>query len=134
MSLSERLKVAERARRRSTGDVAPEANSRPEVTLDLSSPGAAVVDLTDLAPAPTTAIAPEAPLDAISYSPMRNGDGSSAFTDVSPATRLRTAGIVCPRCGGATQLDLFDQVHNTASLSCSSCFHMFRVELTDPAT
>ena len=132
MSLSERLKVAERARRGSTGDAAPEASPRPEVSLDLSSAGPAVVDLTD--PAPTSAPTIGAPLDAISYSPMRNGDGSSAFTDVSPATRVRTAGIACPRCGSATQLDLFDQVHQTASLSCSSCFHMFRVELSDPAT
>jgi len=126
MSLSERLKVAEQVRR---GSAPPDPARRPEATLDLSADRAPVVDLRAVPSAPSPSS--EQRFDAISYSPVRSGDGSSAFTDVSPATRVRTAGIVCPRCGSATQLDLFDQVHQTASLSCSSCFHMFRVELGD---
>jgi hypothetical protein len=129
MSLSERLKVAEQARRRSsanpsTADPAdtPGAAAGQPAVLDVSGSGAAVIDLTS---------APSAAPAGITYSPLRSADGSGAFTDVGASTRVRTAGIVCPRCGGPTQLDLFDQVHQTASLSCSSCFHMFRVELGD---
>jgi len=128
MSLSERLKVAEQARRSSegaetdpagaTGAIPMGVSSGTSASIDLSGTGAAVVDLTDRP-------------GAISYSPMRTGDGSSAFGEANPLTTDRAAGVPCPRCGGHTQLDLFDQVHQTASLSCVSCFHMFRIELGD---
>ncbi len=66
--------------------------------------------------------------EGISYNPVRDGDASAAFGDPSPFMPDRTSAIPCPRCGEATQIDLFDQVHQTTSLSCLTCFHMFRVE------
>jgi hypothetical protein len=50
--------------------------------------------------------------------------------DLTDATMKPTATVLCPRCGGPTHVDLFDQVHQTLSLSCTECFHMFRVEPT----
>ena len=52
----------------------------------------------------------------------------AAFDDPSTLMADRMSTMLCPRCGGATQIDLFDQVHQTTSLSCLTCFHMFRVE------
>ncbi|MGZ4717783.1 MAG: hypothetical protein ACXWCB_13940, partial [Acidimicrobiales bacterium] len=66
--------------------------------------------------------------EGISYNPVRDGDATSAFGDPSPLMADRTSSILCPRCGGTTQIDLFDQVHQTTSLSCLTCFHMFRVQ------
>jgi hypothetical protein len=36
--------------------------------------------------------------------------------------------IECEQCGGPCQIDLIDAVNQTVSLSCLSCFHMFRVD------
>jgi len=141
MSLSDRLRAAEEKRRGLATD-ADEAS-----TIDLTSPDAAVIDLTarrqrssggphpagdTLEPYPFGAPADEpvwaVGAEGISYNPVRDGDATSAFGDPSPLMADRTSPILCPRCGGATQIDLFDQVHQTTSLSCLTCFHMFRVE------
>jgi len=137
MSLSQRLKEAEQQRRRAAG-LPPEPPTRPEpeAVVDVSSPTADVIDLTArnrLSPRPP-AVAPPAPPPndtssaGISYDPVRSGDASSAFGDTTPVVVDRLSSYLCPRCGGRTQVDLVDQVHRTVSLSCLSCFHMFRVE------
>jgi hypothetical protein len=144
MSLSDRLRAAEQKRQRT----APPTDD-PE--LDLTPEGAAVIDLTTRrrqsvgpypgAPGQRDTLEPyrfDQPVDegpvwaagaeGISYNPVRDGDASAAFGDPSPSMADRTSSTPCPRCGGVTQIDLFDQVHQTTSLSCLSCFHMFRVE------
>ena len=64
----------------------------------------------------------------IAYDPVRSGDSSTSFGDHSPTVVDRASAYSCPRCGAPTQIDLIDQVHQTVSLSCKSCFHMFRIE------
>jgi hypothetical protein len=122
MSLSERLKEAEHERRRSAG-------LPPERALDAFGPvvdvtgadsGGTVIDLTDRTD-------PQA-ASGIAYDPVRTGDASSAFGDPAPVVPDRLSNYACPRCGGRTQVDLIDQVHQTVSLSCLSCFHMFRID------
>jgi hypothetical protein len=130
MSLSQRLKEAERERRRSAG-LPPEPPVRPEPpeadvdaaepVVDVTGPSADVIDLTRRAGGPAGA-------GGIAYDPVRNGDASSAFGEAAPVATDRMSNHPCPRCGGPTQVDLIDQVHQTVSLSCLSCFHMFRVE------
>lgn len=143
MSLSDRLRAAEEQRRSRTSDT-------DDTTLDITSADAAVIDLTarrqqgagnrqgrggsgDTLEPYRFEPPPDEPVwaagaEGISYNPVRDGDASSAFGEPSSFMADRTSDIVCPRCGGATQIDLFDQVHQTASLSCLTCFHMFRVE------
>jgi hypothetical protein len=125
MTLSQRLKEAEHERRRSAG-LPPEPPAKSVDSSDL------VVDVTE---ADTTGTVIDltqrsAPGGAagIAYDPVRNGDASSAFGDPLPLVLDRESSYACPRCGGRTQVDLVDQVHQTVSLSCLSCFHMFRVE------
>ena len=104
MSLSERLKAAEAARQIAEHPLdAPEQDA---VVLDLRPHMAPLLDLTDVGAEPLT---PPTPL------PL-------------PVDEDRRSDHPCPRCGGVTQIDLFDQVHQTVSLSCTECFHMFRVE------
>jgi len=143
MSLSDRLRAAEQQRRSGTTGTTDVDDS----TLDLTSSDAAVIDLTarrrqssgqrsgaDGALQPYLFEPPsDEPMFAagaagISYNPVREGDASAAFGEPSALMADRMSTIVCPRCGGATQIDLFDQVHQTTSLSCLTCFHMFRVE------
>jgi hypothetical protein len=150
MSLSQRLKDAEAKRQRQT----KAATGRDEPTFDGRSgtEGAKVIDLTDARSAqrtrppkprePSEATDPPQPLahalrDAhltavtptgVTYDPVRDGDASRAFHDPDPMVLDRTSTYACPRCDGETQVDLIDQVHHTVSLSCLSCFHMFRVE------
>ncbi len=125
MSLSQRLKDAEHARRRSAGlpperPAKPVDPSGPVVDVTASDTTGNVIDLT----ARTT---PNA-ASGIAYDPVRKGDASSAFGDPEPLVLDRLSSYPCPRCGGQTQVDLVDQVHQTVSLSCLSCFHMFRIE------
>src|SRR3954471_7923207 len=108
MTLSERLKVAAIARRNAAG--LPDEPALRGWAGDRAPSPEPVIDLTDDAV-------------GIAYNPVRSGDASSAFGDLDTETRHRADGIECPRCGAATHLDLFDQVHQTASLSCTSCFH-----------
>jgi hypothetical protein len=145
MNLSDRLRAAERQRR----GLAPTTDD--DSSLDLTDEGAAVIDLTarrrqgsgrgagapgtsdPLEPYPFPPPADDGPVwaagaEGISYNPVRDGDATAAFGDPSPFMADRTSNTPCPRCGGATQVDLYDQVHQTTSLSCLSCFHMFRVE------
>ena len=134
MSLSDRLRAAELKRRGIATDTA-------DSTIDLTSEGAAVIDLTarrhkssgsTLEPYRFDPSPDEPALTAgavgISYNPVRDGDATSAFGDPSPLMTDRTSSIPCPKCGGTTQIDLYDQVHQTTSLSCLDCFHMFRVQ------
>ena len=109
MSLSNRLRAAEEQRRRATGSGGAPAADDP--VIDLSSADGPQLDLTRPA----------------GSSPL--GDASFAFAGPVPLGADRLPHRACPRCGGATQVDLLDQVHQTVSLSCTSCFHMFRVEL-----
>jgi hypothetical protein len=142
VSLSDRLRAAEQQRRSST-------TTADDTTLDLTSSDAAVIDLTArrqqssgsrTGPGSESTLEPyrfepgadepvwAAGAEGISYNPVRDGDATKAFDDPTSPMADRTSTIVCPRCGGATQIDLFDQVHQTTSLSCLTCFHMFRVE------
>ena len=107
MSLSERLKQAHQER---------SSTQKPaDTVIDLTHDEGPVLDLTG-------------PTEGISYSPIGMGAGSVAFGDFDPGTVDRPDGTACPRCGGPTHLDMFDQVHQMASLSCLTCFHMFSVE------
>jgi len=120
MSLSQRLKEAEKERRISAG--LPPERPAPEAVVELGPSDEVVIDLTQ-------AERPEVGTTGIAYDPVRNGDAASAFGDHEPELALPdVASYPCPRCGGRTQVDLVDQVHQTISLSCLSCFHMFRVE------
>src|SRR3954447_21042264 len=92
VSLSDRLKVAERARRHAAG--LPDEPRAPG-TIDLTTPEQPTIDLTEQR-------------DGIAYNPVRSGDASSGFDEFDPSTQLRAEGIRCPRCGSATHLDLFD--------------------------
>jgi len=145
MSLSERLRAAEQQRKR-----AESPSSDDDSTIELTSTGAAVIDLTSRrrqgpGPYPGARVddgtlepyrfdpTPDEPVwaagaEGISYNPVRDGDATSAFGDPSPLLADRSTATPCPRCGGTTQIDLFDQVHQTTSLSCIDCFHMFRVQ------
>jgi hypothetical protein len=114
MSLSERLKVAEQARRGSSG-LTPGAPISPSAMVDLTEPIAPVLDLTDR-------------YDDISSGPAPGAGASGEFDETMPVADDRTTGTPCPRCGGTTRLDLIDQVHQTASLGCTSCFYMFKVD------
>jgi hypothetical protein len=136
MSLSQRLKEAEEQRR--------QLSAPPGDRVVTDSGGSNVIDLTDariaadrqlasddqqplehaLRGARLTAVSPT----GIAYDPVRNGDATSAFHDPDPMVLDRLSSYECPRCGGETQVDLIDQVHQTVSLSCLECFHMFRVE------
>jgi hypothetical protein len=125
MSLSQRLKEAEHERRRSAGlpperPAQPVDPSAPVVDVTESDTTGNVIDLTGRSVPDATA--------GIAYDPVRNGDASSAFGDPEPVVLDRVSSYPCPRCGGHTQVDLVDQVHQTVSLSCLSCFHMFRIE------
>ncbi len=142
MTLSDRLRAAEQQRRGIATD--------DDDTIDLTS-GAAVIDLTARRQRASGADpgrgragdtlqpyrfdrSPDEPVwsagaEGISYNPVRDGDATSAFGEVSPLMADRTTDITCPKCGGVTQVDLFDQVHQTTSLSCLTCFHMFRVQV-----
>ena len=105
-----------------------------------SRPAAGRARATDPAAAPTARLAAlpvraatdepvwAAGAEGISYNPVRDGDATAAFGEPPPAWPTARPPSLCPRCGGATQIDLFDQVHQTTSLSCLACFHMFRVE------
>ena len=129
MSLSDRLRAAEQQRRSST-------TSADDSTLDLTSSDAAVIDLTarrQQSSGSRPGHGSESTLEpyrfeGISYNPVRDGDATRAFDDPTSLMADRMSSMICPRCGGATQIDLFDQVHQTTSLSCLACFHMFRVE------
>ena len=136
MSLTARLKQAEQKRRKSAGLPDLPGDREPdEPVVDLSQTGASVIDLTGArtaaeataetlsAPGPRLTSVPDR---SIAFDPVRDGDATSAFRDRDPVTDGRTR-YPCPRCGSATQIDLIDQVHQTVSLSCLSCFHMFRV-------
>lgn len=124
MSLSQRLKEAEHERRRSAG-LPPERPAKvdpsaPVVDITASDSTGNVIDLTERTSSNGAS--------GIAYDPVRSGDASSAFGDPEPLVLDRLSSYPCPRCGGRTQVDLFDQVHQTVSLSCLSCFHMFRIE------
>jgi hypothetical protein len=151
MSLSDRLKAAEYDRRLAAGlpvdhlsPVAP-----PQARVDVSQGGAPVLDLTE--PWPTADVIPLASVsDAASaatahdrgLAPTGLVDASLAPTGVArddelddahhPILRNTQVGarsrIECEQCGGPCQIDLIDAVNQTVSLSCLSCFHMFRVE------
>ena len=137
MSLSQRLKEAEQERRRSAG-LPPEPPATPastssEPVVDVTGPTADVIDLTRRSAAsaiPLGSTTPAEPPGAagIAYDPVRHGDASRGFGEAEPLTTDRLSNYPCPRCGSRTQGDLVDQVHQTVSLSCLSCFHMFRVE------
>ena len=128
MSLSQRLKEAEQARRRSAG-LPPERPSAADddPVVDVSGPTADVIDLTRRTASSATPLDPSGAAGIV-YDPVRHGDASSAFGDPAPVATDRLSTYACPRCGSRTQVDLIDQVHQTVSLSCLSCFHMFRVE------
>ena len=118
MSLSDRLEQAQQDRARIRLQPDPPA---PDPVMVLARKGSVVLDLTT----------PSA--EGVSYDPVRNGDASSAFgtpdSVVADHPPVHPQADPCPRCSGPTQVDLVDQVHQTASLSCLDCFHMFRVRV-----
>jgi hypothetical protein len=135
VSLSQRLKEAAQERRISAG-LPPEPDPAPTdaagadptadpAVVDLSDPAGddVVIDLTQV-------LARDLGPTGVAYDPVRDGDATRSFDgdDSSLLTGNQAAADPCPRCGGRTQIDLIDQVHQTVSLSCLSCFHMFRVE------
>ncbi len=127
MSLSERLKAAQAVRQASAAAAGARTGAEgDEAVLDLRGPDQPAVDLTGTT-SPDEGAAPGAGGSGIVYDPVRNGDASRAFGDVIPLVADRESRQPCPRCGGATQIDLYDQVHQVISLSCNSCFLMFRV-------
>jgi hypothetical protein len=138
MSLTERLKAAEAVRL---------ANEHPleappeQPVVDLRTASEPLIDLTGVPAQSASASAPRSaspmtlvpPIKAgsvgISYNPVRTGDASLTFGEMVPVEEDRQSDQVCPRCGSVTQVDLFDQVHQMLSLSCTQCFHMFRVHV-----
>ncbi len=144
MSLSQRLKAAEYDRRLAAGlpvdhlDRPGEPGQAP-VQLDVRQPGDPVIDLTqsdwadviELGQPPQAPTAPPRPTgDSPSSVETSAPPGSGGPDDVSvagPQVGERSR-LECPHCGGPTQIDLVDTVGHTISLSCLSCYHMFRVE------
>jgi len=132
MSLTERLKAAQAVRQAEAAPSLGPPAEPAEAVLDLRTASELAVDLTGSEP--TRAIAdpagPAGPTGGISggtsYDPVRSGDASLASGDGNPLVADRVSYQNCPRCGGPTQVDLFDQVHQMVSLSCNTCFHMFR--------
>ena len=125
MSLSQRLKQAETERRRAAGlpdEPTSPTTERSGAVVDITASDTTgnVIDLTDRTPSD--------PASGITYDPVRNGDATHAFGDADPVVPGRLSNYRCPKCGSRTQVDLIDQVHQTISLSCLSCFHMFRVQ------
>lgn len=135
MTLSERLKAAEanrqaEARRAQPGDAFTPADD--DAVLDLRASGTPLIDLGDGQPNWTFVETDQSGGMGIDYDPVRNGDASHAFGDAQTLAADRLSTVPCPRCGGTTQIDLFDQVHQMVSLSCNTCFHMFRVPVAEP--
>jgi hypothetical protein len=107
MSLSDRLKQAEQDRSPSAmPSLDPAARIAPPVTvspvIDLTRGFEPILDLTDRSMAPIELFGMDGP------------------------THHEPAETPCPRCGGPTHVDMFDQVQQATSLSCLACFHMFR--------
>lgn len=121
MSLSERLKAAEAVRRSASAPPLAE-----QAVVDLRAPSAPTIDLTGNDPDWVFADPAPAADGGIAYDPTRKGDASLAFGDGDSLLADRRSAQPCPRCGGPTQVDLYDQVHQMVSLSCTTCFHMFR--------
>jgi hypothetical protein len=134
MSLSQRLKAAEYDRRVAAGLPVdhlkgPSTGQTENVQVDVRESATPVIDLTDApwadvielgeARAPASTAAPEAERTA------EDGADQAVAMGVRVGQRSR---LECPHCGGPTQVDLVDTVGHTVSLSCLSCYHMFRVE------
>jgi hypothetical protein len=134
MSLSDRLKQAEQERsptRPPTGDAGTVGSAPVGPVIDLTRASGPVLDLTDRSTAPIELFGVgdptgTSPTPAVSFIPLRADDLTSDFDDIDPRVANQAA-TPCPRCSGPTHVDMFDQVQQTASLSCLSCFHMFRV-------
>ena len=135
MSLSERLKQAQQERSSTHEPAVPDPTAP---VIDVTPEDGPVLDLTTPTTPTTAPIAlfgidggagAGTSTEGVSYSPIRTGGASSAFSEFDPVTADHTTGTLCPRCGGPTHLDMVDQVHQMASLSCLACFHMFQVEV-----
>ena len=153
MSLSHRLKAAEYDRRLAAGlpvdHLAPVPDDDP--IDDFTTPAKPILDLTDVLPS-TDVI----PLGVTSSGRATPGQGSAAMAgglrsesrvdaqvggipvDSDEPTSASQIGarsrIECENCGGPCQIDLIDAINQTVSLSCLSCYHMFRVETQRSAT
>ncbi len=146
MTLSQRLREAEYDRRLAAGlpvdhlrtSAPPPAEAAAQARLDLSEPDAPVIDLTRARPARDAIVTPvpERHDAAPSRSDATTGAPGTASSDEGTGAAITAASvgqrsrIECPQCGGPTQIDLVDAVNQTVSLSCLSCFHMFRMDNT----
>ncbi len=130
-SLSDRLKAAQYDRRVAAGlpvDHLERPEPAPEARLDVSPSGDAVIDLTrSWAPA-----APTRELHPIDTDRLRRPDpvqAPPAPTSGALPQEGERARVECEQCGGPCQVDLVDPYNQTVSLSCLSCYHMFRAPL-----
>jgi hypothetical protein len=148
MSLSQRLKAAEYDRRLAAGlpvdHLAPGPVDDP--IEDFTRPAKPILDLTDvLSPADVI------PIRATSPVPARPDDRSAptnrdrpaeagvatpiSSDELTPSSQIGARSrIECENCGGPCQIDLIDAINQTVSLSCLSCYHMFRVDTQRSAT
>jgi hypothetical protein len=115
MTLSDRLKAAEYERRLAAGlpvdHLTPPDAPQAKLRLERSEP---VIDLTQSWSSTVANAAKPATSEAPTMQLPQVGDRSR---------------VECEQCGGACQIDLVDAVNHTVSLSCLTCFHMFRVPL-----
>ncbi len=134
MSLSQRLKAAEYDRRLAAGLPVdhlnrPSAGQTENIQVDVRGPGAPVIDLTDATWADVIEMGePGAKAsNSADHGQPADEDPPSNVVELGPQVGQRSR-LECPQCGGPTQVDLVDAVGHTVSLSCLSCYHMFRVE------
>jgi len=130
MSLSQRLKAAEYDRRVAAGLPVDHLTKAPAPTeqarVDVTQSEAPVVDLTD--PWATRDVIPLKPRTA-DPSATTSAESSAAPASVGPPVVGQRSRIECEQCGGPCQVDLVDALNQTVSLSCLSCYHMFRVDI-----
>jgi hypothetical protein len=132
MSLSQRLKAAEYDRRLAAGlpvDHLTKSVPVEEARVDVTTSEAPVIDLTE-----AWAQRDVIPIERSTPRPKRasatTSPGTSEASAFSGAPEVgQRSRVECEQCGGPCQVDLVDALHQTVSLSCLSCYHMFRVDI-----
>ena len=132
MSLSQRLKAAEYDRRLAAGlpvDHLTKSVPAEQARVDVTAAEAPVIDLTEawarreVIPVESPTPRPS-PASATTPPETSEAPASSGVPEVGQRSRIE-----CEQCGGPCQVDLVDALNQTVSLSCLSCYHMFRVDI-----
>ena len=131
MSLSQRLKAAEYDRRLAAGlpvDHLTKSAPAEQARVDVTAAEAPVVDLTEAWARRDVIPVERRPPARRRRRPPPRRDAEAPASSGAPEVGQRSR-IECEQCGGPCQVDLVDAVNQTVSLSCLSCYHMFRVDI-----